>query len=143
MEQATEQAAAPTIPPRKYKGTSEKEQAIRLLEAEGMETREIANALGIKEKTIYNIRYKLRKEGERNPLLASKRIKNAVKCVDSLMRGEPFGTIEKVKDSTALAASQVVLDRAYPKQDDKPTNSYTFTKVDLTVYQTQPKELKE
>ena len=40
----------------------------------------------------------------------------AVKRVEKLAKGKTFGTIDKVKDSTALAANEVFIDRAWPKK---------------------------
>ena len=113
-------------------GTAEKQFAIAALRAEGVKTPVIAQVLGLKEKTVYGIEYGARKSGN-NPLLLPKRIKSAVKFVDKLRAGEPFGTIEKVKDSTALAANAMILDRAYPRVSDNQGPSISFTQINISV----------
>ena len=122
-------------------GTPEREFAVAALRAEGLGTKAISEAIGVKEGSVWNIEQRMREKGN-NPLLLPKRIKSAVKFVDKLRAGEPFGTIEKVKDSTALAANAMILDRAFPKQSDTQVGPFmSFTTINLGIVSTPVPEV--
>jgi len=51
-----------------------------------------------------------------------------------LLRGERFGDLKTVKDSTVLAAINTVLDRSHPKKSDAEPPVKSFTQVNMNVY---------
>lgn len=57
----------------------------------------------------------------------------AFRTVRKLVEGEPVGKIQQVKDSTALAAAAMIMDRSQPKQSDTPTAVTNFIQVNLSV----------
>src|SRR3990170_2114300 len=52
----------------------------------------------------------------------------------TLVDAKPFGTLENVKDSTVLAAIQVVLDRSHPKKQENSPSNFAYISVDLSAY---------
>jgi transposase-like protein len=131
--------------------TDDKAAVIAMLRTEGMKTKAIAETLGISASTVYQAEHYLKKSGKK-PLLSPKRIKNAVRVLDTFMQGKPIGRVEETdpdtgdkkvvepgvypKCSTIKACADAVLDREYPKvQEQQGGPSISFTKIDLTVYQ--------
>ncbi|MFQ5956781.1 MAG: hypothetical protein ACE5KK_03320 [Candidatus Brocadiales bacterium] len=89
---------------------SEKQMAFLLLRKEGIPASKAAEAVGYHPKHGHYLDKKYGKYDLTNEKYVSK----AVKCVEKLVKGNPFGSIEKVKDSTALAAAGMILDRHQP-----------------------------
>lgn len=85
--------------------------AYAALRAEGMSAEKAAQALGLHPRTGYQLDKKLSVYDK----LRDSLLRDSVKAVKKLVKGEPFGSIEKVKDSTALAAAGMILDREVPK----------------------------
>ena len=65
-------------------------------------------------------------------------VSSAHKAVKKLVKGETFGTIEKVKDSTALAAAGMILDRDQPivHKTENVNLNINASPVDLNKYRT-------
>ena len=55
-----------------------------------------------------------RKLNPKDNLMSRKFVRLAGDCVRNVLSGTPWGTIEKIKDSSALAAAQMVYDRVQP-----------------------------
>lgn len=88
-----------------------KYQAYNIMRENGMRPGEASKALGMS----YGYGYDLEKRiDKRYDLTSAKFIKLASKAVKNLVQAQPFGSIEKVKDSTALQAAQMVYDRVQP-----------------------------
>ena len=83
--------------------------AFAALKEQGVTSTEAAKMIGITTTYAHQLNRRL---ADRFSLTDTKLIKDAHRAVKKLIRGEPFGTIEKVKDSTSLAAAQMVYDRA-------------------------------
>src|SRR4030067_3042811 len=104
--------------------------AIACLREQGLNGAETARQLGLSKGYVTYVDQKLNRKYD---LTDTKMLKSAHRAVKSLLAGEPFGTIEKVKDSTALAAAQMVYDKAQPviKSSDVPVN-ISFTQINLS-----------
>ena len=85
--------------------------SVMAMREQGIKNGEIAAAMGYHSTYPSIIAKKLQKYklGEN-----AKLVKDAFQCVKKLVNGEVFGSIEKVKDSTALQASSMVMDRFDP-----------------------------
>lgn len=118
---------------RRYQKAEEKYLAFQLLREQGMTQEQAGKLLGYKPKTCVSIERKIRERGEKLSLLSESRIRRAHRVVDKLMAGKTFGTIESVKDSTALRAAETVLDRAEPKIHEQQAPTFSFTQVNLNL----------
>jgi len=90
--------------------------------------------LGYSPKTARSIDRALKEKNLKLALLSEQRIKKAHRVIDKCLAGKAFGDIESVKDSTALRAAEMILDRSDPKVQDAPSTTYrTFTVVELDL----------
>jgi hypothetical protein len=89
--------------------------------------------LGYSAKTARSIDRAIKKKGLVISLLSEQRIKKAHRVVDKLLSGKTFGDIESVKDSTALRAAEVVIDRHEPKGQDQAPPAISFTTYNLNM----------
>ncbi len=88
-----------------------KYEAFQILRENGLSAGKASQALGMSRANGYLMG---RKIDTRYDLTSKKYIKLASDAVKNLIQGQPFGSIEKVKDSTALQAAQMVYDRVQP-----------------------------
>jgi predicted urease superfamily metal-dependent hydrolase len=118
--------------PRKQYRTKEQHIAYAIMRQEGMSPGKAAKAVGLHPATGYRL------EEKRDIYEASKGrlLKDSVKSLAKLVKGEPVGTVDRVKDSTVLAACQVVLDREKPKVHLAQTINVNldFLPIELTDY---------
>lgn len=77
-----------------------------------------------------------KKKAEGIDLASEMLVRPAVLNLRKLIRGERFGDLKAVKDSTVLSAIQTVLDRSHPKKMDAEPPVRSFTQVNMTVYMT-------
>ena len=119
------------IPIRTYPRVDKRHAAYKILVENGIDKKEAALILGYKPKSAYEIEKRLEKKGERIELTTQKMVRKSVRNLEKLVDAKPFGTLETVKDSTVLAAIQVVLDRSHPKHQESSPPTYSFTKIDL------------
>jgi hypothetical protein len=115
-----------------------KYETIGLLMEQGLTAGKAAQAIGLTKQRGYQIAKKFDLTNRKHLALASARIKNILQC-------EPYGAMDKIKDSTVLAAAQMVYDRAQPvKRDDSGGQVNNYTQINLQVFngtapqQTQP-----
>ena len=94
--------------------------------------------LGYSPKTARSIDRALKEKGLKLELLSEQRIKKAHRVIDKCLAGKPFGGVEVIKDSTALRAAEVILDRSDPKIQAVAPVSYSFTKVNLDIFLPDP-----
>jgi hypothetical protein len=75
----------------------------------------------------------LEKKLQRKYDLTSKRfVKLAAFALERILKGETWGAIEKIKDSTVVTAIQTVYDRAQPKQETSvEKEQYSFIQINL------------
>ena len=106
--------------------------AYKTLVENGVDKTIAAEALGYKGKSCYEIEKRLEKKGKRIEVTSQKLVRKSVRNLEKLVDAQPFGTLENVKDSTVLAAIQVILDRSHPKksEDRSSTPSLTFVNID-------------
>lgn len=106
----------------------EKQQAYALLRENGLNTAQAAKALGYCESSAYQLNHKLKKYSLTNPKMVS----SASKVVKNILEGKTFGAVDKIKDSTALQAAQMVYDRIEPtKQANTGDTNITFMQINL------------
>lgn len=98
------------------------------LRKEGLTQSEAAREVGIS--AGYGSQLESRVKGKYD-LTDTKLVKKAYKAVKCLIEGKPVGTVEKVKDSTVLAAASMVMDRAQPVVKHVATINQTFVTYDL------------
>ena len=89
---------------------NDRQKAFALLRQNGLSPGKAAETLGYTSQHGYNLEKKLGKYDLKKDLY----VKDAAKCVRKLVKGKAFGDIEKVKDSTALTAAGMILDRHQP-----------------------------
>jgi hypothetical protein len=117
--------------PRVYPKIDEKHAAFAILVGNGVDKVVAAEALGYKGKTAYALQKRIEKKvgldvtNERLVRLSHRVIRNC-------LQGKPWGKIEVIKDSTALAAAVIVVDRHQPKNQEisPPPRSYTVVNLD-------------
>jgi beta-phosphoglucomutase-like phosphatase (HAD superfamily) len=99
--------------------------AIATLLDAGVKNREIAKQLGLTEGWVSQTKTKLKKI----VLTDRKTVKGARETIRQLSQGLPVGTVDKVRDSTALQASMYIFDQYTP-----PANiSATQVNVDVIL----------
>jgi hypothetical protein len=105
--------------------------ATAILAQNGLSPNEQAKAFGI---TRGAINFRLKKLPANIDLTSKKRVRAAVKAVDSFVAGKAFGDIEKLKDSTVLNAAAMVLDRHQPLRSQDSGSVTNYTQVNINVY---------
>ena len=88
-----------------------KYEAFTLLRQNGFAPGRAAEALGMTARNGYQIEKRIPKQYD---LTAPKFIKLASDRVKNILRCEPYGCMDKIKDSTVLQAAQMVYDRVQP-----------------------------
>jgi hypothetical protein len=110
--------------------------ALNALVDSGVSISEACRSLGVSRTTAHRAK-QVRNvyEQQKDSLLRS-----SVKAVQKLVKGEPFGTIDKVKDSTALAAAGMILDREVPKVNLTQNFSMTVNidPIDISAFCSLP-----
>lgn len=107
-----------------------KQQAFVLLKENNITTKEAAQMLGYNHSYARQIAPKIAKYSLTN----KKMVKSAHVAVKNILEGKPWGSIDKVKDSSALAAAGMVYDRLEPvKRSDSETTNISFTQINLDL----------
>jgi hypothetical protein len=123
----------PTETPNTFNPPSLRDQAFAIVRAAGLSQIDTGKAFGLTSGRACQIDAKLR--ASRYDITSPKYVKQAVKSLHSLLKGEPVGTVDKVKDSTVLGAVGMVLDRHQPiKRTDSSPQSITFIQVNVGEY---------
>jgi len=119
----------------------EKQLAFALLRQQGVSIKDAAKALDYKRSTAYTYESRIKKLD----LTAPKMVKKAHNAINKLVQGKAFGDIDYVKDSTALKAAEVILDRAQPKvtRTENLNLNATISPVDLSRYRVSGREASE
>jgi hypothetical protein len=119
--------------PRYRPDKDEKHLAYSVLIANGISREKAATMLGYSAKTARSIDRALKEKHLKLQLLSKQRIKKAHRVVDKLLSGKTFGDIESVKDSTALRAAEIVIDRHEPKGQEQASPAITSTTYNLNL----------
>lgn len=123
-------------PGRTAEDINTKHLAYKTLIQKGLTKTDACKALGYSIGSIGTLDKAVGEKGQKLSIVTDETVKMAHLAVKRLAKGKTFGSIETVKDSTALRAAEVILDRAEPKIGDHQGQvNITFTKVDLTVYE--------
>jgi hypothetical protein len=114
-----------------------KQAAYVLLRENGLSTEKAAKALDYQKSSAYQLNTKLNKYGLTN----KKMVKSASQVVKNVLAGQPWGSVDKIKDSTALTAAQMVFDRVEPavKQSMNMNVNMDISPVDLSKYRNNNK----
>jgi hypothetical protein len=106
-----------------------KREGLLALQESGYTIPEAARILGIHSSYAYAVNKKLSLTGTKMVRLAAKTVKNC-------LSGTPWGAVDKIKDSTALAAAQMVYDRVQPaiRQNVNLNINADISPVDLGKY---------
>lgn len=109
-----------------------KQAAMAILVENGLSTEDAGKALGYTKGTAYVVKTKLNKLSLKHP----KMVKSAASVVKNILSGQPFGAVDKIKDSTALQAAQMVYDRVEPaiRQTANLNLNCDISPVDLEAY---------
>lgn len=114
---------------------TDKQMAYGLLRKNGLPVKKAAELIGYNPKYAYQIDKKVGKYD----LTDSKLVSQAHKVVKNIMKGKAWGDIETIKDSTALAAAESILDRHQPKvkQSLNLNINADISPIDLSKYRMQ------
>lgn len=109
-----------------------KQLAFKLLKDNGVNNDDASDAVGYKPQTGRVVSSKINKM----IFSDSKMVKSAVKVLKNCMDGNTWGSIQKIKDSTALSAAQMVADRYEPaiKQTQNLNVNIDVSPVDLNEF---------
>ena len=121
-------------PLRTYPRVDKRHAAYKILLDSGIDKKEAALILGYKPKSAYEIEKRLEKKGKRIEVTTDRMVRKAVKGLKNCIDGKPWGDIKEIKDSTALAAINTVLDRSHPKQPENSPHNFAYISVDLSAY---------
>jgi hypothetical protein len=129
MDSKKDQKEKPTID---ISDLPPKQAAYALLRENGLKTSEAANILDYKQSSAYQLNAKLNKYS----LTSKKMTTLASTVVKNCMTGTAFGTVDKIKDSTALQAASMVYDRVEPavKQTANLNVNVDISPVDLSKF---------
>lgn len=106
-----------------------KYEAYQILRAAGMPQTRAAAALGMCRASGTKME---RAVSKRYDLTSKKYLKLASKAIQNILKGQPWGEIKQIKDSTALAAASEIYGRAQPPpKKENNTEQITFIKIDL------------
>jgi hypothetical protein len=125
---------------RVYPKIDEKHAAFAALVKGGVDKRKAAEVLGYKPNKAYDLARRVEKKGHKLDVASESMVRLAHRAVKNCLKGKPWGAIETIKDSTALAAAQVVVDRHQPKNQENTPPTFTFTRVDLDQFRMPPLE---
>lgn len=114
-------------PPSKPRRITPNQIAVKVLIEQGFSDSEIAEQLTLSRMYVNTIRRNLQTNTNRYDL--SRLEPQAVKSLKKLIKAEPFGSMDRVKCSTALAAAKEVLDRTQPKINVSVSESYQFASI--------------
>jgi hypothetical protein len=107
--------------------------AILLIE-KGFSDSEISNKLSTTASYVHKIRVKMKDEVTADRYNVKNIEPDAHRAIKKLVNGEGFGTIEKVRCSTAFAAAKEILARTQPVIQVTMTENFNFSEI--------PEELK-
>lgn len=105
--------------------------AICALREQGLSQSTVAKEIGVTKGYVSLID---RKVSHKWDLTDTKLVRGAHKTIKNLSRGLPIGTIDKVKDSTALAAASMIYDRYQPVVHHSTNITANISPVDMTKY---------
>jgi hypothetical protein len=111
----------------------EKQLALGLLVDNGLSVPQAAKQLGYNTDYAYHINSKLSRYKIGND---KKLVKSAHATIQNCVNGTPFGSVDKIKDSTALQAASMVMDRFDPaiKQSQNINVNVSISPVDLSEF---------
>jgi hypothetical protein len=121
--------------PRVYPKIDEKHAAFAALVRGGVDKVKAAEVLGYKPNKAYDLARRVEKKGHKLDVANEAMVRMSHKVLKHCMKGQTWGDIEIIKDSTALAAAQVVIDRHQPKNQENTPPNFSYTKVDIRKYQ--------
>src|SRR4030067_1572106 len=124
--------------PRVYPKIDEKHAAFAALVRGGVDKVKAAEVLGYKPNKAYDLARRVEKKGHKLDVARESMVRLAHRAVKNCLRGQPWGQIDTIKDSTALAAAKVGGDRAQPKQRESSPLPFSYVHIDLSRYRDLP-----
>jgi hypothetical protein len=118
---------------RVYPKIDEKHAAFAALVKGGVDKVKAAEVLGYKPNKAYDLARRVEKKGHKLDVASQSMVRLAHRAVKNCLKGQTWGKIEVIKDSTALAAAQVVVDRHQPKNAEPPTPTCSFISYNLNL----------
>lgn len=122
-------AAIKALQPKPVKNINDfpiKHQALQILTDNGMDTKTAGKALSYKGESVYDAKSKLNKYLITG---SDKLLKSAHQALKLMIKGETFGEIKEIKDSTVLQASKMIYDRVDPVIQQVETRNITIKAV--------------
>ena len=121
---------SPSDKPQKPIKLNNRDIAYSVLRNENLNNTQASEALGISRSRGSQISKKLDKKYD---LSADIYLKPAARAIKNILKGKSFGEVKQIKDSTVLAAANMVYDRVSPvvKQVNTTNVNINFTKVDI------------
>jgi hypothetical protein len=120
--------------PRVYPKIDEKHAAFAALVQGGVDKVKAAEVLGYKPNKAYDLARRVEKKGHKLDVASESMVRLAHRAVKNCLKGQPWGKIEAIKDSTALAAAQVIVDRHQPKKQENSPASISYISISLDAY---------
>ena len=103
---------------RVYPKIDEKHAVFAVLVKGGVDKVVAVEVLGYRPNKAYDLARRVEKKGHKLDVASESMVRLAHRAVKNCLKGQPWGKIEVIKDSTALAAAQVVVDRHQPKNQE-------------------------
>jgi hypothetical protein len=117
--------------PRVYPKIDEKHAAFAVLVKGGVDKVVAAEVLGYRPNKAYDLARRVEKKGHKLDVANERMVRLSHRVIRNCLQGKPWGKIETIKDSTALAAAQIIVDRHQPKKQEPVPGDITFTKICL------------
>ena len=117
--------------PRVYPKIDEKHAAFAVLVKGGVDKVVAAEVLGYRPNKAYDLARRVEKKGHKLDVANERMVRLSHRVIRNCLQGKPWGKIETIKDSTALAAAQIIVDRHQPKNQEPIPGDISFTKICL------------
>jgi len=117
--------------PRVYPKIDEKHAAFAVLVKGGVDKVVAAEVLGYRPNKAYDLARRVEKKGHKLDVANERMVRLSHRVIRNCLQGKPWGKIEVIKDSTALAAAAIVVDRHQPKNQEISPPPHSFTVVNL------------
>ena len=132
------------IPRKKYRkrpDTRARELAFLSLITSGIKPSKASEMLGFSPGTGSRIAARLREQGNEIPtLMSASRDEKLLKMIDNFL--DQGAKMRKIRGSDAIGVAKLYADRRYPVKQEAGGDSFSFVKVDISVYKNDHFPLK-
>ena len=105
---------------------------------QGLSKSQAAKALGYSTGSIGMLDKAIERKSQNFSLVSDSNVRIAHRTVKLIAQGKTFGSIETVRASDALRASEVILDRAEPKAQDVRPPTFNYTVINMDIFKNEP-----